>query len=557
LIIDHEKINNAVSQLIKEKTGWDDKKIEHFFNHAKSINKSQYEMICEIENIATYAELAMSFSKFTGIPYEENIYGDVQDIQRGRYIKTSNGTIATYYIWHPLALRGTNVDGAKVAIVGRDIIIKHSGESFVVNTTNEDAKEHLKEIIKDAIRLRATDIHFSPIVGKGIYRLMFRIMGDLVDIGVFQIEVAKSIVATILHWAKEHTPSLQPDDTRRPQDGMFEVTKEDIGIDITIRVSCIWKPNMRDADIVLRMLYKTDVSNETVYNLGFSGSHARLIGTLLTRNQGIVLVTGSTGSGKSRTVNTILGKFPRTKNILTVEDPIEYYLPFGRQFQTIEWEEQRGGVVNICKTGFADYIRAFKRHDPDIIFIGELRDKETVDASFHLAKTGHLVFGTLHANKVTMVPEILIEDYGISIDVISDNLLMGIGQVLVKKLCNKCKKSIHIDSLPDWIDHLRFVNIADIKSRILECKTAFSANVTKDAYCSCVVSDKDGQPLSKGYSGRTLLAEVYEFYPDIFKGEISSLAIEKKMLHDNNMLSDAVEKIEQGIVDLSSLMRLL
>jgi type II secretory ATPase GspE/PulE/Tfp pilus assembly ATPase PilB-like protein len=554
MLIDTETINNTIKNLIKKKTQWDDEKVDEFFNRTKTLSKSIYEMVCEIEGIASYTELAREFSETTGIPFSESICGEIKEIIPRRHIKAAYNGSERYYVWHPLAVRGIP-DKSDIYMLSLDVFIRLSGMSWDIKVTQENVRDRLLGILKEAVRQKATDVHLYPILGKSIYRLAFRILGDLHDIDTLEYDSGKSLISLIINWAKQYTPSLRVDDVRRPQDARIEVTKEEIGSDLDIRVSTIWKHNMKDADIVMRLLYKTELTDVSLEALGFNQKHSQMLNAAVSRNRGIIIVTGATGTGKSKTVNTLLSMVSRTKNVLTVEDPIEYILPHGRQFQTIEWEDT--AEKKILSTSFSEFARAFKRHDPDVIFIGELRDKETVDTAMHLAKTGHLVFGTLHASRATMIPEILVEDYGIGKDVVADNLLLGINQVLVKRLCDKCKAISCIEKLPEWTKALRFGNIAELNK--LQGKNLYFANTSKHYVCQCSMFSREGKILlSKGYSDRTLLAEIFEFFPEIFiDGAISSFKIEEKFISSGNILTDAIEKTQAGLIEIGALKTLL
>jgi type II secretory ATPase GspE/PulE/Tfp pilus assembly ATPase PilB-like protein len=554
MILDIEKINNAVKNLIKQKTQWDDTKVNEFFIRTKMLSKSIYEMICEIEGIASYTELAREFSEVTGIPFAENIYGEIKEIMPKRHIKVTYNGSERYYIWHPLAVKGIPEE-SNIYLLSMDLFVRLSGISWDMKISQENVKNRLLGILKEAVRQKATDVHLYPIMGKDIYRLAFRILGDLHDIDTLEYDTGKSLISLIINWAKQFTPSLRVDDIRRPQDARIEVTKDEIGTDLDIRVSIIWKHNLKDSDIVLRLLYKTELTDVSLEGLGFCQKHSQILNAAISRNRGIIIVTGATGTGKSKTVNTLLSMVSRAKNVLTVEDPIEYILPHGRQFQTIEWEDPVERKV--LSTSFSEFARAFKRHDPDVIFIGELRDKKTVDTAMHLAKTGHLVFGTLHASRATMIPEILVEDYDISRDVVADNLLLGVNQILVKRLCDKCKIPSNIERLPEWMNALRYTNVNEI-NKLKDLKLYF-ANKSKSMLCECAMFSQGNRILiSKGYSGRTLLAEVFELTPEFFSDNlISSYRMEEKLIKFGNILTDAIEKVQAGIIEIGALKSLL
>ena len=297
---------------------------------------------------------------------------------------------------------------------------------------DEDSQDFSREgftqkVLVPAVKMEATDIHIVPKETMGTYRIYFRVLGDLRHVMTLTLQRGNALTRTLLYWAKQFTPSISIDDNHRPQDGRIEVSKEEATVPLDLRLSFIPKPNMNDRDVVIRLLYKIEISDSTLHGLGFFPGHENLMKYMSLKNKGIILVTGPTGTGKSRTVNTILSKIDLSRNVYTVEDPVEYMLSNARQFQTFEYEgvDDRRNVVD-----FGDFARAFKRHDPNVIFIGELRDEVTADTAFHLAKTGHLVFATLHASKAAIVPQLLYHDYNISIDEIADNLILATNQVL-------------------------------------------------------------------------------------------------------------------------------
>jgi len=547
--------------------GWSD--IEQ---RAKRSNKTVYDLLCEIENIITYQELLHIFSDRVDVPEATSIEGEILRVEQGRVIYTNNGEgpnsiqKRNCYFWHPIALKGAIQDDQigqydTPYLVARDLFNRISNFTTVnrVDETQEnddkDVWEVVKELVKNAIRLGVTDIHLYPVPEKDIYRLRYRVLGDLVDVGTFSLARGKSLITVIINQAKKETPSIKTDEVRRPIDGKLTIPSQEVHwhYDVDLRMSIMWKPDMTHADAVLRVLAKSDIGSNTLEYLGFQEEHVEKLQTAIMRSRGIILVTGATGTGKSKTVNTLLAGLPMEKNILAIEDPIEYLLPNGRQFQVFEWEEEKQGGKSRESVGFAELARQCKRHDPDVIFIGELRDKETVETAIHLSKTGHLVLATLHVARATMIPQTLIEDYGVSIDALADNLVLGVNQVLSKRLCPKCRQEYVLTQLPPWVRKLRFPNQEVVDT--LRGKTIFSPGV--DPRCECAMKISSGI-VTTGYMGRCCVAEVYEFKPNDFVAEkISSFNMETTLDPNTNILTDMVAKIEEGILGFDSLRSLL
>ena len=532
---------------------------------AKRSNKTVYDLLCEIENIITYQELLHIFSNHVDIMEATSVDGEILNVEQGRIIFTSNGTGEgrNCYFWHPLAVKGAIYDKQvgqrdSLFLITRELFNRISafvavGKTSIVTEENdfsEDVWEVVKTFIKGAIQIGVTDIHLFPVVEKEIYRLRYRILGDLIDVGTFSLPQGKSLVTVIINQAKKDTPSIKVDEVRRPIDGKITIPQSEVKWhhDIDLRVSIMWKPDMTNADVVLRILEKSDIGSNTIEHLGFYEEHVEKLQTAVSRTRGIILVTGATGTGKSKTVNTLLAGLPTQKNIIAIEDPIEYLLPNGRQFQTFEWEENKKREM----VGFDELARQCKRHDPDIIFIGELRDRETVETAIHLSKTGHLVLATLHVARATMIPQTLVETYGVSIDALADNLLLGVNQVLAKRLCPKCRQERVMNEFPSWVKKLRFSNNEVVEN--LRGKIIYEPGA--DSRCSCAM--RVGSELITGYMGRSCVAEVYEFFPGNFEsGRLSSFHMEEVLDPSINILTDMVKKIEDGIFGFESLRSLL
>lgn len=529
----------------------DTKGFVYYQKQAKSLGRGIYDVLCDIEKVMDYDELLDIFSEYSNIEKAYKVDGDVIRIDRLSIVTTK-----AIYIWHFTSLRNHTQESKKVFLISKELfqnyvrVEKKDGED--VTRAAFSREWFVNTIVKPAIKVNATDVHMIPDYAANVYKIVFRVMGDMKNTYTLEKQQGTALASLLLYWAKEFTPSLDVGEIYRPQDGRIVLSREHTGISIDIRLSFIPQTNKSDVDIVMRLLYKVDMKYESLTNLGFSAIHTKMLNDVSERNRGIVLVTGATGSGKSRTINTVLSGIGNHRNILTAEDPIEYVLGNARQFQVFEWETA-DGTKN--KVDFGGYAKAFKRHDPDVIFIGELRDKETVDAAFHLSKTGHLVFATLHASRATMVPEILINDYGVDINVVMDNLHLVVNQILVKKLCDKCKTEMVFEEIPVWISMLQYYDSKTLLSQIKDTTGYVAGN---NSGCHCVLKHNNTE-ISKGYSGRTVITECIGITPEMFAdGNISVSSMDAKSYDAyGNILSDAIDKLRQGIVDIQAFKRLL
>jgi type IV pilus assembly protein PilB len=280
----------------------------------------------------------------------------------------------------------------------------------------------VNSIIKQALKARASDIHIEPF--ESIVRIRFRIDGDLQEIMTPSKNTHSAIVTRIKIIA-----SLNIAEKRNPQDGRVEMEIDDRMIDMRISIL----PTVYGEKIVIRLLDRTTalISKE---NLGFTPSNMKLFDDILDIPNGIILVTGPTGSGKTTTLYTVLSDFNDVStNIITVEDPVEYRLEGINQVQVNE----KAGLT------FASGLRSILRQDPDIIMIGEIRDMETAQIAVRAAITGHIVISTLHTNDAPATIMRLI-DMGIKPYLISTSVKGIVAQRLVKRICTHCKESYTI-----------------------------------------------------------------------------------------------------------------
>ncbi len=275
-------------------------------------------------------------------------------------------------------------------------------------------------IVSDAIKQRASDIHFQP---ESLFvRLRYRIDGELTQVSAFHRDYWPGICVRLKIMA-----GMNIAESRQPQDGRFTFQINTRKIDL--RASS--HPTTHGENIVLRILDRANALLP-LNRIGFSDTCIQVINKMLTRPQGIIIVTGPTGSGKTTTLYSMLNHINTAAvNIMTLEQPIEYQLPMIRQ---LEINEMTG-------TSFADGVRSILRQDPDIIFIGEIRDEETAKMALRAAMTGHLVLTTLHTNdSFGTIPRLA--ELGIDTTMLAGQLLGVISQRLVRKAHSKGRTSI-------------------------------------------------------------------------------------------------------------------
>jgi type II secretion system protein E len=280
--------------------------------------------------------------------------------------------------------------------------------------------KRVNQIMTTAVEEKASDIHIEPFEDR--IQVRYRIDGILHDFLELPPHMQQAVATRLKILAR-----LDIAERRIPQDG--RIRTKIAGKSIDLRVSCL--PTVYGESIVLRILDRSSI-NLTLESLGFPHKELTQFNDLIHSPYGIILVTGPTGSGKTTTLYSALNAINSSeKKIITIEDPVEYELDGINQIQV----NPKAGLT------FAGGLRSIVRQDPDVILIGEIRDKETADIAIQSALTGHLVFSTLHTNDaagaVTRLLEIGVEDYLLSASVIG---IMA--QRLVRILCEECKREV-------------------------------------------------------------------------------------------------------------------
>ncbi|MFT7685389.1 MAG: type II secretory ATPase GspE/PulE/Tfp pilus assembly ATPase PilB-like protein [Candidatus Azotimanducaceae bacterium] len=274
-------------------------------------------------------------------------------------------------------------------------------------------------MLADAVKREASDIHFEP--ESSFLRLRYRIDGVMEQIRSLHKDYWAAMVVRLKVMAK-----LNIAETRAPQGG--RISLKVAGRDIDFRVSI--QPSTHGENIVLRILDKAKgIVNLDDYKL--DPETLSQLKILLSRPEGIILITGPTGSGKTTTLYSMLNYINSIEvNIMTLEDPVEYPMDLIRQTS----------IGEASKMDFATGIRSLMRQDPDVILVGEVRDSETAEMAFRAAMTGHQVFTTLHTNSALgAIPRLT--NIGVKAEILAGNIIGIVGQRLVRTLCNNCKKA--------------------------------------------------------------------------------------------------------------------
>ncbi|WP_447469831.1 type IV-A pilus assembly ATPase PilB [Vibrio harveyi] len=375
---------------------------------------------------------------------------------------------------------------------------------------------YINQILLDAVRKGASDIHFEPY--ENMYRVRLRCDGILIEIQQPPSHLSRRLSARIKILSK-----LDIAERRLPQDGRIKLKlNQDTAIDM--RVSTL--PTLFGEKIVLRLLDSSSAALD-INKLGYSDHQKQLYLEALRRPQGMILMTGPTGSGKTVSLYTGLSILNKTEiNISTAEDPVEINLPGINQVQ----------VQPKIGFGFAEALRSFLRQDPDVVMVGEIRDLDTAEIAIKASQTGHLVLSTLHTNSAAETV-IRLSNMGVESFNLASSLSLIIAQRLARKLCPHCRQPQEPNS---QLQHIGITSTEDI----------FQAN--PDGCNEC----------TQGYSGRTGIYEVMKFDESLSNALIKGASVHEleKLAIANGMQTlqmSGVEKLKQGVTSFSELQRVL
>lgn len=371
-------------------------------------------------------------------------------------------------------------------------------------------------ILTDAVRRGASDLHFEP---EALFlRIRYRIDGKMVQIRSLHKDFWSAVAVRL-----KIMSGMNIAETRKPQDG--RINSEILGRKIDFRVST--QPTINGENVVMRILDEKQ-SILSMEKLGFSEANIATIKKLVQRPEGMIVMTGPTGSGKTTTLYTLLNYMNSIdKNIMTLEDPVEYHIPMIRQ----------SNIRADVGMDFASGIKALLRQDPDVILVGEIRDKDTAITAIQAAMTGHQVYSSLHTNDaIGAIPRLM--NIGVPNYLMAGALIGVAAQRLARKLCPHCKKE---------------EPITDFEKKLLGPKYASLTKTYKAVGC-----DK----CSGGYKGRVVIAEVLSFDRELddmvargaSRKEISAYALSHGFIP---MVDDGLLKVAVGIIDLKELIRVV
>lgn len=382
---------------------------------------------------------------------------------------------------------------------------------------NKPVVDIVNEMIIDAVKRGGSDIHFDPTENEVIVRI--RIDGSLLEYARVPATVKKNLITRI-----KIISGMNITESRLPQDGAIKGLIQDLDVDL--RVSSL--PIVDGEKIVIRILdYRMSLNG--LETIGLTKDNYNKINELIKKPNGIILVTGATGSGKSTTVYTMLQVLNTTeRNIITVEDPVEMKIEGINQVQ----------VMSEIGLTFSNTLRSILRQDPDIIMIGEIRDDETARIAVRAAITGHLVLSTIHTNNSLNTIERLL-DMDVERYLLGSALSGIVSQRLVKKLCPKCRSARATNSYE---------------------KNLFKKVLNMDV--DQIYAPVGCEECIKGYTGRIAIHEVLEINQDIRDAIVSNARKQdlRRQVYGkdaNTLLKDGLIKVIEGYTSMDEIVRVI
>ncbi len=424
-------------------------------------------------------------------------------------------------------------EGVSDALTSADDLLDNDAQVEFDRDSKKNSTEEIKTIVQDspisralstileyAVRARASDIHIEPL--ENTLRIRCRVDGVLREI----MKLPKTIEPALISRVKILS-NLKIDEHRIPQDGQFTVRIGNHGADLRIAIS----PVVWGEQVIIRILDKTNTSFK-LQDLGYAGRSLQAVYKGLKRPSGMILTSGPTGSGKSTSLYALIQEIKNdTINIVTLEDPVEYKMEGVNQIQ----------VNPDVGLTFATGLRSILRQDPDVVLVGEIRDKETAQLAVQAALTGHLVFSTLHTNSAAgVLPRLL--DMGIEPFLIASTVNTIIGQRLVRRISEEKTTyqadKVEVGAINETLQRLLPEKEADRKKTGEEL--GYQNLPLRDQNAYTLWRGKDTSQTPGGYKGRVGLYEVIDV-----NGEIETMIL-------NRATSSEIQKkaVEQGTITM-------
>ena len=385
-------------------------------------------------------------------------------------------------------------------------------------------------ILRHATEGNASDVHIEPTEDK--VKVRFRVDGILYTSIILPKEIQPAIVSRVKILA-----TLKIDETRIPQDGRFHTTVA--GKKVDFRVSTF--PTADGEKVVLRVL-DPSVGLRSFTDLGIQGYNLEILEEAIQQPFGMILITGPTGSGKTTTLYSILNKLNEEKvNIVSLEDPIEYYI------EGISQSQIRPDI----KYTFASGLRHILRQDPDIIMVGEIRDEETADLAIHAALTGHILLSTLHTNNaIGVIPRLV--DMGIGVFLLPVSLNLAVAQRLTRRLCQRCKEEVTASEQATQLIEGELAKLDQSQKKDFPYQKPFKVHRAVGCkFCG-----------NKGTKGRIALFEMLAMSPqleEIINKDLTEASIKQEAERQGmiTMKQDGVLKVLQGIISFEEMLKVV
>ncbi len=519
--------------------------IKMLYDKAQEIGYSPLEYIVAVIKIYDYNDIAKIWGEQYGI--EETKENEISS-RKDWYVEFKNGSIG---IATPV-----NYLTAIEKFKDKTVVIVPQYLLELRDMADDGTKGFFYKLVQDCQEANISDIHFE--IRDFGYEIKGRVIGEIVSLTTVPMEKAYSLQQVIKSIASNYS-QIDTEQWNIRQDARIEIKERKLDLRLAFSPSVIEKFQ----NLVIRLLSKEHSrikGKEDIERLGYLPKDAEKIIGYNNLKTGLNLMSGATGSGKSRSLNSFISLIEPNRSIRTVEDPVEYVLENAVQHQTFKIEkENENESVNM---DYLAYTLAFMRQDPDIIFVGEWRKiRELTDTLLYASETGHLVYSTLHSSRVVNIPNLLVSQYGLQKEDLANNVNILINQKLVKKVCSHCSKKVKFKE--EDLEKLKFIKMLDNeKFNEIIGKEVREINPDGCEHCRIYHPQDDKKLMFAGYEGRTVLYEYLPFSIEVrtlISDTTNALEIERLMMElsksrmAKTYIDIAIEKLLLGQADIDTI----